>query len=125
MDFGIIAIIISTAFFFLLIFSSLRGLKDSKGDLTKIKHWLNLRTGKGDLADGTLLSWHQTETTYGEDYLFLMTLLSNVEGEEKEYQAVGLVRASKIHLLKKTLPLTIKYQGTPPKKMSVINVQYD
>ncbi|AVJ19861.1 MULTISPECIES: hypothetical protein [Serratia] len=118
-------ILAALALTFFMIFGSLRGLKGQGGDFTEIKNWLSRDRWKGDIKDASLVSWRQTNATNNFDYYFIFTFDANLDGEDKQYSAAAVVRASEIPKLKKGLPIIIKYDGNPPKKIAVMSVDYE
>ncbi|MDU9353321.1 hypothetical protein PGS10_01550 [Klebsiella sp. 141153] len=107
------------------LFSSLCGLKGQGGDLTELKNWLSRERWPGEIKNVSLVSWRRTNATNNFDYYFAFTFYTNIEGTTKQYNAAAVVRASEIPKLKPGLQLTIKHEGVPPKRMAVIDVNYE
>ncbi|HBY9523154.1 TPA: hypothetical protein MJA18_000618 [Klebsiella aerogenes] len=122
---SLLIVIASVAFSFFLLFGSLRNLKGQGGDLTEIKNWLSRERWPGEIKNASLVSWRQTNATNNFDYYFVFTFEANIEGTTKQYNAAAVVRASEIPKLKPGLQLTIKHEGVPPKRMAVMDVDYE
>lgn len=71
-----------------------------------------------------LESWRQTETKYGNDYIYDFYFNANINGSVKKYIAKGIVRPDDIHKLKKGMLLSVKYSNNTPLKIAVTSVNY-
>ena len=105
------------------IFICLKGLKGQKEDVTEIRYWLSKDKWQGEVTTATLREWKQTSTTHNFDYFFIVTFDANLEGGVKQYKAAATLKVSEISQLKKGMPIVIKYQGVPPKKIAVLSMQ--
>ncbi|CAD6081685.1 hypothetical protein [Escherichia coli] len=109
----IIALVISFAAF-----------KPNKTEVSAIKNWLSRDKWPGQIIQVPIDSWRQTETKYGNDYIYDFFFSANINGSVKKYIAKGIVRPDGIHKLKKEMLLSVKYSNDTPVKMAVISVNY-
>ena len=114
-------IALSVMLFF--IFVCLRGLKGQKTDVMEIKYWLSRDKWQGEVTTATLREWKQTSTMHNFNHFFIVTFDANLEGGVKQYKAAAALKVSEIPQLKKGMPIVIKYQGVPPKKIAVLTMQ--
>jgi hypothetical protein len=109
----------------IFIFICLRGLKGQKEDFREIRNWVARDNWKGDLAIGKLKEWKQTSTTNNFDHYYIFTIESDLSGEPKTYKAATVLKNAEVIKIKIDMPVTIKYQGVPPKRMAVMYVDYE
>ncbi|EGI3956047.1 hypothetical protein H3428_004125 [Escherichia coli] len=109
----IIALVISFAAF-----------KPNKTEVSAIKNWSSRDKWPGQIIQVPIDSWRQTETKYGNDYIYNFFFSANINDSDKKYIAKSIVRPDDIHKLKKGMLLSVKYSNGTPVKMVVISVNY-
>lgn len=115
--FGIVVTIIALGI-------SFAAFKPNKADVSAIKNWLSRDKWSGKTIHVPLESWRQTETKYGNDYIYDFYFNANINGSVKKYIAKGIVRPDDIHKLKKGMLLSVKYSNNTPLKIAVTSVNY-
>ncbi|WP_242430070.1 hypothetical protein [Kluyvera intermedia] len=115
--------LIALSVMLVFIFVCLRGLKGQKTDVMEIKYWLSRDKWQGEVTTATLREWKQTSTMHNFNHFFIVTFDANLEGRVKQYKAAAALKVSEIPHLKKGMPIMIKYQGVPPKKIAVLSMQ--
>ena len=115
--FGIIVTIIALGI-------SFAAFKPNKTEVSAIKNWLSRDKWPGQIIQVPAESWRQTETKYGNDYIYDFYFSANIHGSAKKYIAKGIVRPNDIHKLKKGMLLSVKYSNDTPIKIAVISVDY-
>lgn len=115
--FGIIVTIVALGI-------SFAAFKPNKAEVSAIKNWLSRDKWSGQTIQVPVESWRQTETKYGNDYIYDFYFSANITGSVKKYIAKGIVRPNDIHKLKKGMLLSVKYSNGTPVKIAVIAVNY-
>jgi hypothetical protein len=115
--FGIIVTIIALGISFSV-------FKPNKIEASAIKDWLSRDKWPGQIIQVPVESWRQTETKYGNDYIYDFYFSATIHGSAKKYIAKGIVRPNDIHKLKKGMLLSVKYSNDTPIKIAVISVDY-
>ncbi|HBT3292625.1 TPA: hypothetical protein QIB15_000283 [Klebsiella aerogenes] len=115
--FGIVVTIIALGI-------SFAAFKPNKTEVSAIKNWLSRDKWSGQTIQVPLESWRQTETKYGNDYIYDFYFNANINGYVKKYIAKGIVRPDDIHKLKKGMLLSVKYSNNTPLKIAVTSVNY-
>lgn len=115
--FGIVVTIIALGI-------SFAAFKPNKAEVSAIKNWLSRDKWSGKTIHVPLESWRQTETKYGNDYIYDFYFNANINGSVKKYIAKGIVRPDDIHKLKKGMLLSVKYSNNTPLKIAVTSVNY-
>ncbi len=115
--FGIVVTIIALGI-------SFAAFKANKTEVSAIKNWLSRDKWSGQTIQVPLESWRQTETKYGNDYIYDFYFNANINGSVKKYIAKGIVRPDDIHKLKKGMLLSVKYSNNTPLKIAVTSVNY-
>ncbi|EMS9661174.1 hypothetical protein WMA07_001863 [Klebsiella aerogenes] len=115
--FGIVVTIIALGI-------SFAAFKPNKTEVSAIKNWLSRDKWSGQTIQVPLESWRQTETKYGNDYIYDLYFNANINGSVKKYIAKGIVRPDDIHKLKKGMLLSVKYSNNTPLKIAVTSVNY-
>ena len=115
--FGIVVTIIALGI-------SFAAFKPNKSEVSAIKNWLSRDKWSGQTIQVPLESWRQTETKYGNDYIYDFYFNANINGSVKKYIAKGIVRPDDIHKLKKGMLLSVKYSNNTPLKIAVTSVNY-
>ncbi len=115
--FGIVVTIIALGI-------SFAAFKPNKTEVSAIKNWLSRDKWSGQTIQVPLESWRQTETKYGNDYIYDFYFNTNTNGSVKKYIAKGIVRPDDIHKLKKGMLLSVKYSKNTPLKIAVTSVNY-
>ncbi|MFP8383282.1 hypothetical protein [Klebsiella aerogenes] len=115
--FGIVVTIIALGI-------SFAAFKPNKTEVSAIKNWLSRDKWSGQTIQVPLESWRQTETKYGNDYIYDFYFNANINGSVKKYIAKGIVRPDDIHKLKKGMLLSVKYSNNTPLKIAVTSVNY-
>lgn len=103
---------------------SLAAFKPNKDGVSAIKNWLSRDKWFGQTIQVPVESWRQTETKYGNDYIYDFYFNANINGSVKKYFAKGIVRPDDIHKLKKGMLLSVKYSNDTPVKIAVTSVNY-
>lgn len=103
---------------------SFAAFKPNKDEVSAIKNWLSRDKWPGQTIQVPVESWRQTETKYGNDYIYDFYFSANITGSVKKYIAKGIVRPNDIHKLKKGMLLSVKYSNHTPVKIAVIAVNY-
>ncbi|HGM6861995.1 TPA: hypothetical protein ACKQDZ_003352 [Serratia rubidaea] len=109
----------------LIVFVSFKGVKVNKEGREEIKNWSSQNLWNGDVASAKLVSWKQLQAKHNIDYFYSFTFECDLDGSSKAYNAAAVVKVSEASKLKKGLNLTIKYQGIPPRKIAVIDVDFE
>lgn len=115
--FGIVVTIIALGI-------SFAAFKPNKTEVSAIKNWLSRDKWSGQTIQVPLESWRQTETKYGNDYIYDFYFNANINGSVKKYIAKGIVRPDDINKLKKGMLLSVKYSNNTPLKIAVTSVNY-
>ncbi|ENZ8714184.1 hypothetical protein ACHBI6_000519 [Klebsiella aerogenes] len=115
--FGIVVTIIAIGI-------SFAAFKPNKSEVSAIKNWLSRDKWSGKTIQVPVESWRQTETKYGNDYIYDFYFNANINGSVKKYIAKGIVRPDDIHKLKKGMLLSVKYSNNTPLKIAVTSVNY-
>ncbi len=115
--FGIVVTIIALGI-------SFAAFKPNKSEVSAIKNWLSRDKWSGQTIQVPLESWRQTETKYGNDYIYDIYFSANINGYVKKYIAKGIVRPGDIHKLKKGMLLSVKYSNDTLVKIAVTSVNY-
>ena len=115
--FGIVVTIIALGI-------SFAAFKPNKTEVSAIKNWLSRDKWSGQTIQVPLESWRQTETKYGNDYIYDFYFNANINGSVKKYIAKGIVRPDDIHKLKKGMLLSVKYSNNTHLKIEVTSVNY-
>lgn len=115
--FGIVVTIIALGI-------SFAAFKPNKSEVSAIKNWLSRDKWSGQTIQVPLESWRQTETKYGNDYIYDFYFSANINGYLKKYIAKGIVRPGDIHKLKKGMLLSVKYSNDTLVKIAVTSVNY-
>ncbi|MGR7139087.1 hypothetical protein ACU62P_09505 [Klebsiella aerogenes] len=115
--FGIVVTIIALGI-------SFAAFKPNKTEVSAIKNWLSRDKWSGQTIQVPLESWRQTETKYGNDYIYDFYFNANINGSVKKYIAKCIVRPDDIHKLKKGMLLSVKYSKNTPLKIAVTSVNY-
>lgn len=103
---------------------SFAAFKPNKSEVSAIKNWLSRDKWSGQTIQVPLESWRQTETKYGNDYIYDFYFSANINGYVKKYIAKGIVRPGDIHKLKKGMLLSVKYSNDTLVKIAVTSVNY-
>ncbi|WP_380180334.1 hypothetical protein [Kalamiella sp. sgz302252] len=114
------AIKISWAIFILIIFISLRGLKDQKEDIGLVRDWKKRNEWPGEICQARLTAWRQTKIRYGLNYLFVLTF----EYKMKEYNAITDIKPINMSRLKKNMEVMVKFDAFPPSRIAVIDIDF-
>ena len=115
--FGIVVTIIALGI-------SFAAFKPNKTEVSAIKNWLSRDKWSGQTIQVPVESWRQTETKYGNDYIYDFYFNANINGSVKKYIAKGIVRPDDIHKLKKGMLLSVMYSNNTPLKIAVTSVKY-
>ena len=114
--------IIAWGAFLLIVFTSLRGVKDHKGEFKYIKDWLARESWQGEVKEASLVSWQQTKTMNNADYYFIFTFKFTGDDKLGYYKAATVVKLSDMSKLKKGMIIHIQVDSLPPKKTAVLDV---
>jgi hypothetical protein len=114
--------VITWLFVLFIFIVSLKGIKGNRRNFDLIKNWSSKDQWQGKTATAKLINWKQTQAMHNFDYFYTFVVSCNLDGREKIYNAAGVVKISQAALLKKGKNVTIKYQGVPPKKIAVIEI---
>lgn len=114
---GIIISIIVPILFFVF-------MKSGKESGHLLLDWKTSSQWSGETVNVPVESWFQTDTKFGNDFIYDFTFNANIAGVDKKYPAKGLVRPDDIHKLKKGLTLVVKYNVEAKLKIAVIAVDY-
>ncbi|KFK97920.1 hypothetical protein IV04_02395 [Serratia sp. Ag1] len=106
-------------FFFII---TIRGIKGNRGEFGLVKDWSSRNLWEGKVANAKLISWKQMQAMHNFDYFYIFVVDCDLDGVKKTYNAAGVVKISQAALLKKGQSVTVKYQGIPPKKIAVIEI---
>ncbi|CAM4079835.1 hypothetical protein SESI111939_15925 [Serratia silvae] len=109
-------------FVVLILFVSFKELKGNREGFRLIKDWSSRNQWQGKTTTATLVSWKQTKAMHNFDYFYTFVVSCDLDGSKEMYNAAGVVRISQAALLKKGQAVTIKYQGMPPKKIAVVEI---
>lgn len=99
-------------------------LKPNKDEVTTLRDWSSREKWNGQIIEASLESWHQTDTKYGNDFLYDFTFTATVNDTRKQYVAKGLVRPNEVHKIQKGLILVIKYNADNPPRIAVMAIDY-
>lgn len=114
--------VITWLFVALIIVITFRGIKVNKGDFRLIKDWSSKDQWQGRTTTAKLISWKQAQAMHNFDYFYIFVVSCDLDGREEIYNAAGVVKISQAASLKKGQEVIIKHQGTPPKKIAVIDI---
>lgn len=65
----------------ILVFST---LKPNKDEVTTLRDWLSREKWSGQIIETSLESWHQTDTKYGNDFLYDFTFTATINDTRKK-----------------------------------------
>lgn len=100
-------------------------MKPNKAEIATLKDWTSRDRWEGDVTHAQLESWYQTDTKYGNDFLYDFYFNATLNNVTRKFKAKGLVRPDDIHKLKKGLVLVVKYGPGSPPRLAVLAVNYE
>lgn len=99
-------------------------LKPNKNEITTLRDWTSREKWDGQIMKAQIEIWQQTDTKYGNDFLYDFTFTASINNVTKKYIGKGLVKPNEIHKVKKGLTLIIKYSNDNPPRLAVIAIDY-
>jgi len=99
-------------------------LKPNKNEITTLRDWSSREKWDGKIIEASIETWHQTDTKYGNDFLYDFSFTAPINNINKKYVAKGLVRPNEIHKIQKGLTLIIKYNNDNPPRIAVVAIDY-
>ncbi|CAI1583867.1 Uncharacterised protein [Serratia entomophila] len=115
----LIVVVIVIGIFIVKKIKQINGKDNSLYNLMAQEKW------SGQQAEATLLTFEQTDTRIGNDFIFDVVLNATPEGSPETLRAKALVKPVDLHRMKAGMSVTIKYDTATPRRVAVLAIHFE